>query len=177
MKEVHMNIEIISQYFVDYGALAIFVIVLLEYLNLPGFPAGIIMPLAGVWTSKGEISFFMTMLITTFAGLLGSWILYLGGLTGGQVLLDKFLMKNPKYREKIDKSVIFIEEKGAFGIFICKLLPMIRTIISVPAGMLNMNFYRYTLGSLVGVFVWNFIFVGVGFAFGDRIFEILGSIA
>ena len=46
MKEVHMNIEIISQYFVDYGALAIFVIVLLEYLNLPGFPAGIIMPLA-----------------------------------------------------------------------------------------------------------------------------------
>ena len=75
------------------------------------------------------------------------------------------------------KSVIFIEEKGAFGIFICKLLPMIRTIISVPAGMLNMNFYRYTLGSLVGVFVWNFIFVGVGFAFGDRIFEILGSIA
>ena len=73
MKEVHMNIEIISQYFVDYGALAIFVIVLLEYLNLPGFPAGIIMPLAGVWTSKGEISFFMTMLITTFAGLLGSW--------------------------------------------------------------------------------------------------------
>ena len=86
-------------------------------------------------------------------------------------------MKNPKYREKIDKSVIFIEEKGAFGIFICKLLPMIRTIISVPAGMLNMNFYRYTLGSLVGVFVWNFIFVGVGFAFGDRIFEIWGSIA
>ena len=54
-----MNIEIISQYFVDYGALAIFVIVLLEYLNLPGFPAGIIMPLAGVWTSKGEISFFI----------------------------------------------------------------------------------------------------------------------
>lgn len=101
MKEVHMNIEIISQYFVDYGALAIFVIVLLEYLNLPGFPAGIIMPLAGVWTSKGEISFFMTMLITTFAGLLGSWILYWGGLTGGQVLLDKFLMKNPKYREKM----------------------------------------------------------------------------
>lgn len=49
-----MNIEIISQYFVDYGALAIFVIVLLEYLNLPGFPAGIIMPLAGVLDLQGR---------------------------------------------------------------------------------------------------------------------------
>ena len=48
-----MELEVIMDYFVKYGGVAIFVIVLLEYLNLPGFPAGVIMPLAGVWAAKG----------------------------------------------------------------------------------------------------------------------------
>ena len=69
-----MNIDTINQYFNDFGVLSIFVIVLLEYMNLPGFPAGIIMPLAGAWASNGKISFLMTMVITSAAGLIGSWI-------------------------------------------------------------------------------------------------------
>ena len=59
-----MNLETITLYFTQYGAIAIFVIVLLEYMNLPGFPAGIIMPLSGVWAAKGNINFFLVMLIT-----------------------------------------------------------------------------------------------------------------
>lgn len=171
-----MDINSISQYFIDYGALAIFVIVLLEYLNLPGFPAGIIMPLAGFWASKGEISFFITILITTAAGILGSWLLYLGGYIGGRIVLNRYLEKNPKYRGKVEKGMCFIEKKGAFGIFICKLLPMIRTLISIPAGVLNMNFCNYTLGSLAGIAIWNFVFVGAGYVLGEKLFEILGGL-
>ena len=59
-----MTIEIVMQYFTRYGAVAIFVIVLLEYLNLPGFPAGIIMPLSGVMAAKGNIHFFWVMVIS-----------------------------------------------------------------------------------------------------------------
>ena len=58
-----MSVEVIMQYFVNYGAIAIFVIVLLEYLNLPGFPAGIIMPLAGIWAARGGLNFFVTMVL------------------------------------------------------------------------------------------------------------------
>ena len=50
-----MSIQALTHYFTQYGAVFVFVIVLLEYMNLPGFPAGVIMPLAGVWASKGEI--------------------------------------------------------------------------------------------------------------------------
>lgn len=71
-----MSVEMITGYFENYGAIAIFVIVLLEYLNLPGFPAGIIMPMAGIWAANGKLSFFFTMLITVMAGLTGSWALY-----------------------------------------------------------------------------------------------------
>ena len=79
-----MDIQALTQYFLQYGAVFIFVIVLLEYLNLPGFPAGVIMPLAGIWAAKGQIGLGMALLLALVAGMLGSWILYgLGRLGGG----------------------------------------------------------------------------------------------
>lgn len=71
-----MSIQTLTNYFLEYGAFFIFLIVLLEYLNLPGFPAGVIMPLAGIWAAKGEISFPLVMVLTVAAGLTGSWALY-----------------------------------------------------------------------------------------------------
>ena len=74
-----MTVETITGYFASYGGIAIFIIVLLEYMNLPGFPAGVIMPLAGIWAAKGNINFFLALLITIAAGLTGSLILYFLG--------------------------------------------------------------------------------------------------
>ena len=72
-----MNIQILTDYFIQYGAFFIFLIVFLEYLNLPGFPAGVIMPLAGIWAAKGEISFPVVMILSVAAGLAGSLLLYM----------------------------------------------------------------------------------------------------
>mgnify|MGYP006990133573 CR=1 FL=1 len=69
-----MNIDMLTLYFTRYGAIAIFVIVLLEYMNMPGFPAGIIMPLSGIWAAKGNIHFLHVMAITLAAGVLGSCV-------------------------------------------------------------------------------------------------------
>lgn len=52
-----MDIQVLTQYFLQYGAVFIFVIILLEYMNLPGFPAGIIMPLAGIWAARDKSVF------------------------------------------------------------------------------------------------------------------------
>ena len=98
-----MNIQMLTEYFIQYGAFFIFLIVFLEYLNLPGFPAGVIMPLAGIWAARGAISF-----------------------------------------------------------------PLARTLISVPAGMIKMNFAKYTISSVCGVFLWNLTFVGAGYFFGEK---------
>ena len=56
-----MNVQELTQYFSQYGAIVVFLIVLLEYMNLPGFPAGIIMPLAGIWAAKGNVSFLAVL--------------------------------------------------------------------------------------------------------------------
>ena len=168
-----MGIDTITLYFTRYGAVAIFIIVLLEYMNLPGFPAGIIMPLSGVWAAKGNINFPMVMLITLSAGLLGSWILYGLGRTGGNMLLNKYLQKFPKHRAAIEKNFEMSRQKGCFGIFISKLIPMVRTLVSIPAGVLKIDFLKYTLSSALGVFVWNLIFVGAGYFLGDAVLTYL----
>ena len=82
-----MNVQTLTQYFLQYGCLYIYLIVLLEYMNLPGFPAGVIMPLAGIWAANGEISFLEVMILFVAAGLTGSWILYFFGRVAGSKVM------------------------------------------------------------------------------------------
>lgn len=168
-----MDLETFTCYFTQYGAIAIFIVVLLEYMNLPGFPSGIIMPLSGIWAARGNIDFFWVMVITLLAGVLGSWILYFVGYAGGSLILDKYLKKFPKHRAAIEKNFQMIQEKGCFGIFIGKLIPMVRTLISIPAGVLKIPFVKYTISSALGVFLWNLVFVGAGYLLGDAVFQYL----
>ena len=157
-----MELEVIMDYFVKYGGVAIFVIVLLEYLNLPGFPAGVIMPLAGVWAAKGNIHFIPAILITVAAGLTGSLILYWVGYTGGDFVLKKYLNKFPKQRPMIEKKLEWVRQRGSMGIFLSKLIP-------IPAGISRMNLIQYTVSSTLGIFVWNLFFVGAGYFLGDAV--------
>ncbi len=162
-----MSLTLLAEYFSKYGMVAIFIIVLLEYANLPGFPAGIILPFAGIMASNGKVPFMIALLVTVIAGLIGSWILYFLGLKGGAVFLKAYTKKFPKQEEKINYYVDWIRSKGSTGVFVAKLLPMVRTIISIPAGVVQMNFMKYTISSTLGILVWNLVFVGAGYIFGD----------
>lgn len=169
-----MNIQTLTQYFLQYGAFFIYLIVLLEYMNLPGFPAGLIMPLAGIWAAKGEISFPIVMLLSLAAGLTGSWALYFLGRLGGPKLMGFYFKKFPKQKAVIEDKMEMIREKGGVGVFVSKLLPMVRTIISIPAGMVKMDFMKYTVSSAMGIFLWNLVFVGAGYFFGEAAIKVLG---
>lgn len=171
-----MDINTLIQYFTQYGAIAIFVIVLLEYLNLPGFPAGVIMPLSGVMAAKGNISFFTVMVITVAAGLLGSMVLYLLGRKGGELFLNTYIKRFPKHKAGLEKNMEWVRQKGAVGVFVAKLLPMVRTLVSIPAGVLKMPLRKYITSSTLGIFIWNFVFVGAGYVLGDKFFELIGAV-
>ena len=170
-----MDLSTLTHYFTEYGALAIFVMVFLEYMNLPGFPAGIIMPLAGVMAAKGNISFFWVMVLTVAAGLAGSMILYVLGRQGGELFLKAYLKRFPKQKAGIEKNIEWVRLKGAKGVFVAKLLPMVRTLVSIPAGVLKMPLQKYIVSSTLGIFVWNLVFVGAGYLMGDAVFDLLGA--
>lgn len=168
-----MGIQELTQYFTQYGAIFVFVIVLLEYMNLPGFPAGIIMPLAGIWAVRGQIGFLTVMALSAAAGLLGSWILYFLGRLGGDAFFRFYIKKFPKHRELLEKNIDVLRRKGPIGVFVSKLLPMVRTLVSIPAGMISMDFAKYTISSLMGVVLWNLVFVGAGYFLGDSVWNLL----
>lgn len=169
-----MSVEALTSYFLEYGAFFIFLIVFLEYLNLPGFPAGIIMPTAGIWAAKGQINFVVVMVLTVAAGLLGSWMLYFLGRWGGGKVLGWYFKKFPKQQPLIEEKMEMLRQKGCIGVFVSKLLPAVRTLISIPAGMIKMDFVKYTISSVCGVFVWNLVFIGAGYFLGETAIGLLG---
>lgn len=167
-----MDINSLTAYFTQYGAIAIFVIVFLEYLNLPGFPAGVIMPLAGVMAAKGNIGFTEVMILTVSAGLLGSLVLYALGRTGGNVFLKTYIHYFPKQKGTIEKNLEWIRQRGSIGVFLAKLIPMFRTVVSIPAGLIRMNLRKYVISSTLGIVIWNFFFVGAGYVLGEQVLSL-----
>lgn len=112
------------------------------------------------------------LLLSIAAGICGSWVLYFIGRFGGSLVLKKYVQKFPKQKAFIDQAVDRIRSKGYLAIFIGKLIPTIRTLISIPAGVLQMDFARYTLFSALGIMVWNLAFVGAGYLFGESVLQI-----
>ncbi|MDB2098473.1 DedA family protein [Clostridium paraputrificum] len=166
-----MNIEMLTNYFSQYGLIVFFIIIFLEYLNVPGLAAGIVMPLAGVWAANEGIGFFTAIFISVIAGLLGSLVLYAIARIGGEIFLKKLINKFPSQEKTINNKLDYLRQKGSVGVFISKLIPMARTLIEIPAGVLKIDFMKYFCSAGLGIFVWNLIFVGSGYIFGEAVFQ------
>lgn len=130
------------------------------------------MPLAGIWAARGGLGIFATMAITIAAGLTGSVVLYGLGRGGGKAFLSRYYKKFPGQRAMIEEKMEYLRSRGGVGIFVSKLIPMVRTLISIPAGVIKMDFRSYVISSTLGVAVWNLVFVGAGYVFGDAVFTI-----
>lgn len=166
-----MNIEMLTNYFSQYGIIVFFIIIFLEYLNVPGLAAGIVMPLAGVWAANEGVGFFTAIFISVIAGLLGSLVLYFIGRIGGEIFLKKLIQKFPNQEKMINSKLDYLRQKGSIGVFISKLIPMARTLIEIPAGVLKIDFVKYFWSASLGIFVWNSIFIGSGYIFGEAVFQ------
>lgn len=161
-----MDIQTVLNYFTEYGLIFLFVIVFLEYMNLPGLPAGIIMPAAGILIAGQDMNFITALIVSVLAGLLGSYVLYFIGYFLGKPVLDKFYQKYKKLRPSINKAISYTEKHGNKGVFIARLIPVARTLISLTVGTVRMNFVSFTLYSIIGITIWNSVFIYAGYAFG-----------
>ena len=161
-----MDIQTVLNYFTEYGLIFLFVIVFLEYMNLPGLPAGIIMPAAGILIAGQDMNFITALIVSVLAGLLGSYVLYFIGYFLGKPVLDKFYQKYKKLRPSINKAISYTEKHGSKGVFIARLIPVARTLISLTVGTMRMNILSFTIYSILGITIWNSVFIYAGYAFG-----------
>lgn len=163
------NVETVWSYFLQYGNLFLFIIVFLEYMNLPGLPAGIIMPAAGILVAENGTNFALAWGLSIIAGLLGSWVLFLIGFGLEKVVLERLCEKWPKLRGSMDKTTLYMDKYGPRGVFVARLIPVVRTIISFAAGMFRVNFIKFTLYSIPGIAIWNGVLILAGFIFGKAL--------
>jgi membrane protein DedA with SNARE-associated domain len=151
----------------DLGLWGIFLLMAPESACLP-IPSEATMLFAGFNVYKGEYSLFAAVAVGSIANLVGSWVAYAVGYYGRVELLEKhgkWFHITPKHLAWADR---WFERYGAPTVFFSRMLPVIRTFISLPAGVARMPFWKFTLLSTAGIIPWVLAFGLVGNAVGDR---------
>ncbi|MFZ3173149.1 MAG: DedA family protein [Carboxydocellales bacterium] len=151
----------------QYGYWAVFIGMFLESACIP-IPSEIIMPFGGLLASRGELNLWLVGLLGAIANVIGSWFAYAVGRYGGRDFIEKYgryLLLSKRHLALADRWFI---EKGEITVFITRLLPGIRTFISLPAGIFQMNFVRFTLFSFLGVLPWSYLLTYLGYALGKN---------
>ncbi len=161
----------------DYGYLAVFALMVLESACIP-IPSEVTMLFGGAAanptfaaTLPGEpahLNFIAIGLVGAVANLVGSWIAYWIGLRGGRPLIERwgrYVFLRP---HELDRAEAWFADHGEAAVFVSRLLPVIRTFISVPAGVAKMPFGKFTIYTFLGCLPWTFALAGVGYAVGSR---------
>ncbi|KOO40421.1 DedA family protein [Priestia koreensis] len=149
------------------GIWGIFLGMLLESACIP-LPSEVIMLFGGFLVSNGHLSFWSVALAGILGNLVGSVIIYWVGRTGGRSFIKtygKYVLLNQKHVEKAEE---WFSKYGSAAVFWGRILPVIRTFISLPAGMATMNATKFTLFTLLGCIPWNITLVYLGMKLGQN---------
>ncbi|MDN5687235.1 MAG: DedA family protein [Brachybacterium sp.] len=150
------------------GALGVALLIFLENL-FPPIPSEVILPLAGV-AAAGPNNTYWAMLSASIGGsITGAWLLYgLGRLLGPERLRTIFLRLPLLHVKDYDKTVDFMDKHGHKAIFFGRMVPGVRSLISIPAGLYAMPLGMFTLLTLAGSAIWNAVFLTIGYSMGSN---------
>lgn len=161
-----------------YGAIVLLMV--LENV-FPPIPSELIMPLAGYTVTKGKLAFVGVVIAGMTGSVLGALPLYYLGKVVGEERLKTWADKYGKWltvsREEIEKSKDWFDRHGGLAVFLCRLVPGIRSLISIPAGVGKMNLAAFLAYTALGTGLWSALLAGAGYALGanyDQVDKYLG---
>jgi len=166
-------IHLMESWVIDYGYLAIFLLMLAESACIP-FPSEVTMLVGGWYVATGDLNFFWVGAMGVLGNVVGSWIAYGVGRTMGRGVLDRYGKYVLIRSHDIDKAEIWWERYGEAATFFSRLLPVIRTFISLPAGIAKMPFGKFTLYTFLGCIPWTYALTWVGVVVEDNWERVLG---
>jgi LPXTG-motif cell wall-anchored protein len=150
-----------------YGYLAIFLLMVAESACIP-FPSEVTMLVGGWYVADGKLEFVWVALLGILGNLVGSWIAYFIGRKTGRTLLDKYGRFILIRTHDIDRAEVWWEKHGEAAVFFSRLLPVLRTFISLPAGIAKMPIKKFTLYTFLGVIPWTVGLTWLGVVVGDN---------
>jgi len=154
----------------------LFALILLENLA-PPIPSEVILPLAGFSVSQGTFSFVLALVAATLGSVVGALLLYAAGRYGGRPALDRWGRYIGLKPARIQRADRWFDRYAEPVVFFGRLIPGVRSIVSVPAGLSEMPLARFLLFTTLGSGLWNTALIGAGWAFGERWEEAAGVVA
>jgi membrane protein DedA with SNARE-associated domain len=149
------------------GYLGVFVLMVFESACVP-IPSEIIMPFSGFLVSSGKLTLWGVTLAGALGNLAGAVVTYAIGYYGGR----PFILKYGKYffvkEKEVHHAEKFFEKWGDFSVFLSRNLPVIRTFISLPAGVAEMKFWKFAVYSFIGSIPWCFALAYLGKLLGSN---------
>jgi membrane protein DedA with SNARE-associated domain len=149
------------------GLPGVFVLMVLESACIP-VPSEATMLFAGFNVSRGEYSLFAATMVGSVANLVGSWIAYWVGRAGRVDILEKHGKKLHIKKSHLEWADRWFERHGDATVFFTRMLPIIRTFISLPAGVARMPFWRFTVFTILGCIPWVLMLTFIGDKAGDN---------
>lgn len=153
------------------GYFALIALMFLENV-FPPIPSELIMPLAGFSVSKGELSFMGVLLAGTAGSVLGSLVLYGLGRKVGKKRLGEFIDRHGRWltvgRDDLERATHWLEKHGVLAVFVGRLVPALRSLVSLPAGVNRMGLSYFVALTTAGSLVWNLVLTGLGYLLRSR---------
>lgn len=149
------------------GHFGIFLGMTIESVCIP-LPSEVIMLFGGFMAEAGKLNLALVVIAGTLGNLFGSLLAYYVGKYGGKAFIlkyGKFIFLNASH---LEKSALWFEHYGAATVFFGRLLPVIRTFISLPAGIGKMNIYKFVIYTTLGCIPWNLMLTWLGYSLGSH---------
>ncbi len=135
----------------------------------PPLPSEVILPMAGLAASRGSFTLFEALLWTTAGSVVGAFVLFGLGVAFGADRLRWIAARVPLlHPEDIDKTIGWFNRHGAKAVFFGRMIPIFRSLISIPAGVVRMAWWKFGLLTTAGSLIWNSIFVLSGYFLGEQ---------
>ena len=163
--------ELIIEIMNQFGYIGICLLILVENV-FPPIPSEVILTFAGFMTTQSSMSVLGVILVATIGSVLGAIVLYLVGRLINKDVIEKWLDgkvgKILRFkREDVEKANSWFEKRGKLTVLFCRCIPIVRSLISIPAGMSKMKVVPFVLLTTIGSAVWNTALVVLGHIAGN----------
>jgi len=153
------------------GYVGVAIAMAIESACIP-LPSEIIMPFSGYLVSTGHFNFWIVILSAGIGGLIGASLAYALGYYGGETVVRRIIKKYGKYvlvhEYELDEAEQWFRKYGQLFTFVSRLLPVIRTFISLPAGISKMHYPIFAFYAFLGTIIWSLMLTYVGLILGDN---------
>lgn len=160
----------------DFGYIGIFLLIMVENL-FPPIPSEIILTFGGFMTTVSSLNVVMVIIVATLGSVVGAILLYKVASYFGKERLTKIVLKYGRIlrlkESDIERAENFFLKYGSWAVFLCRMIPLIRSLISIPAGMTQMKMSRFLVLTTAGSLLWNTVLIGLGAFLGESWNEIV----